>query len=307
MTQEPRHQQPRRFGPARAGGLLLLALLGGSARGAQGQAAPTPLILTLPVSVRVAGLGGAGVAIAGDAGGTFINPAALATIRHAAVEGSVQRYPDGSIETMGAVAFRLLQFDFGGGYQYLRFSDTSATKDNLVWTGSATYRFGLVAVGSTLKYVSLEDSLDAVSRSATMDVGLGIHVFDLMTLAFAVRNIADWRVTGGPLALPLSKHAGFSFNFTDPQLTARLLGTVEVVWTERAPRRTILGLEAGAVISGVGVVGRAGWGAQPEGSGQKELSLGGGVVLSRFNIDYAWQRRTKLGNQVHRLGVRFTI
>jgi hypothetical protein len=35
--------------------------------------------------------------------------------------------------------------------------------------------------------------------------------------------------------------------------------------------------------------------------------VGGGVVLSRFNIDYAWQRRSKLGRQIHRLGLRFTL
>lgn len=271
------------------------------------QSAPSPLILTLPVTTRSAGMGGASVALSGDAGSTFLNPAGLATIQHIAIEGGLQRYPDGSIETMGAGGFRFLQFDFGGGYHYLLLSDTSAVKDNLVWSGSGVYRFGLIALGTSLKYVSIQDSTDDVRRSATMDAGLGIHVFDLMTLAFAVRNLADWRVTGGPLQLPVSKHAGFSFNFTDPQLTARLLTTVEVVWTERAPRRTLLGLEAGAVIGKVGVVGRLGYGAPPEGAGQKEVSLGGGIVLSRFNIDYAWQRRTKLGSYIHRLGLRFTL
>ncbi len=44
-----------------------------------------------------------------------------------------------------------------------------------------------------------------------------------------------------------------------------------------------------------------------KGAGQKEVSLGGGLVLSRFDIDYAWQRRTRLGNQIHRLGLRFTL
>lgn len=271
------------------------------------QSSPKPLILTLPVTTRSAGLGGASVALSGDAGSTFLNPAGLATIQHIAIEGALQRYPDGSFETMGAAAFRFLQFDLGGGYHYLRFSDSSAVKDNLVWTGSGVYRFGLIALGSTLKYVSLEDSSGAIRRSAAVDAGLGIHIFDLMTLAFSVRNLADWRVTGGPIQLPVSKHVGFSFNFTDPQETARLLTTLEVVWTARAERRTLLALEAGAVIGKVGLVGRVGYGAPPEGAGQKETSLGGGVVLSRFNIDYAWQRRTKLGSQVHRLGLRFTL
>ncbi len=266
-----------------------------------------PLILTLPVSVRVAGLGGAGVAVNGDAGSVFANPAGLATIRNIALEGAVQRYPDGSFETMGSAAFRVFQFDLGGGYHYLNFSDSSSIKDNLVWVGAAVYRYGIIAVGGALKYVSLEDSSGSVRRAGGVDTGLGIHIFDLLTLAFAMRNLADWRVSGGPLRLPLSKHAGFALNFTDPQETARVLGTLEVIWTEGQSRRTVLGAEAGGVFGGVGLVGRIGYGAPPEGSGQKEVSLGGGVVLSRLRLDYAWQRRTRLGREVHRLGARFTL
>ncbi len=111
----------------------------------------------------------------------------------------------------------------GGGIHYLRFSDTSSVKDNLQWTASGVYRFGLIAIGGTLKYISLEDSAGQVSRSATTDAGLGLHVFDIMTVAFTIRNIGSWRVNGGPLQLPVSKHAAFAFNFVDPQLTARLL------------------------------------------------------------------------------------
>ncbi|HXI20336.1 MAG TPA: hypothetical protein VNH46_04585, partial [Gemmatimonadales bacterium] len=267
----------------------------------------SPLILSLPVSTRAAGLGGASAALSGDASAVFLNPAGLATIRNIAIEGAIQRYPDGSVEAMGAGAFRLLQFDFGGGFHYLRFSDTSSVRDNLVWSGSAVYRVGLLAAGATLKYISLSDSAGAAQRTATMDLGVGIHVFDLMTLAFDARNINDWRVSGPSLPLPVSKRAAFAFNFTDPQETIRLLGTMEVVWTDREPRRTVLGVEAGAVLGRVGLVARLGYGAQPQGSGQKEVSLGAGVVLSRFNIDYAWQRRTLLGREVHRLGLRFTL
>lgn len=285
----------------------LLLLCAAPLMAQQPQVSLAPLILTLPISVRSAGLGGAGVALAGDASATFINPAGLATIRNIAIEGAVQRYPDGSVEGMAAGGLRLFQFNLGGGIHYLRFSDTSAVKDNLQWTASAVYRFGLFALGSTLKYVSLEDSSSATRRTATMDAGLGIHVFDIMNLAFSVQNIGSWRVNGGPLRLPVSKHAGFEFNFVDPQSTARLLTTMEVIWTARAPRRTIIGLEGGAVLGKVGLVARAGYGAPPEGAGQKEWSVGGGIVLSRFNIDYAWQHRTRLGSQVHRVGLRFTI
>jgi hypothetical protein len=273
----------------------------------QTDSALAPLILTLPVSVRAAGLGGAGAALSGDASATFLNPAGLATIRNIAIEAAAQRYPDGSLEGMAAGAFRLFQFDLGGGIHYLRFGRHPAVKDNLQWTASGVYRFGLIALGGTLKYVSLEDSAGRTRRSATVDAGLGIHVFDIMTLGFTAQNLGSWRVTGGPLLLPVTKRFGATFNFVDPQETARLLGTVEVIWTDRADRRTIFGMEAGAVIGKVGLVGRVGYGAQPEGSGQRQVSFGGGLVLSRFNIDYSWQRRTRLGNQIHRLGLRFTL
>lgn len=271
------------------------------------QGAPSPLILSLPVSVRAAGMGGGGVALSGDASATFLNPAGLATIRNIAIEGAAQRYPDGTLEGMAAGALRLFQFNLGGGIHYIRFNDSAAVKDNLQWTASGVYRFGLIALGSSLKYVSLEDSTDATRRSATVDIGVGIHVFDIMTLAFAAQNIGSWQVNGGPLQLPVTKRAGLMFNFVDPQYTARFLTTLDVIWTARAERRTIVGVEGGAVLGKVGLVGRLGYGAQPEGSGQKNFSFGGSLVLTRFNIDYAWQKRTRLGGHIHRLGLRFTL
>lgn len=271
------------------------------------QEALSPLILTLPVSVRAAGMGGGAVALSGDASATFLNPAGLATIRNIAIEGAAQRYPDGTLEGMAAGAFRLFQFNLGGGIHYIRFNDSAAVKDNLQWTASGVYRFGLIALGGSLKYVSLEDSSAATRRSATVDMGVGIHVFDIMTLAFAAQNIGSWQVNGGPLKLPVTKRAGLMFNFVDPQYTARLLTTLDVIWTARADRRTILGVEGGAVLGKIGLVGRLGYGAQPEGSGQKDFSFGGSLVLTRVNIDYAWQKRTTLGGHVHRLGLRFTL
>ncbi len=294
-----RRRWARRAGPS----LALLAGLSGLAA----QQQPTPLILTLPVSVRSAGLGGAGVGLSGDASAVFLNPAGLATIRNIAVEAAAQRYPDGSLEGMAAGAFRFFQLDVGGGVHYLELSDTSSVASNLEWTGAAVYRYGLIAVGSGLRYLSMRDSTGEVRRAATVDAGLGIHVFDLMTLAFAVRSLADWRVAGTPMFLPTRKTASFTFNFVDPQETARLLATVDVAWQEQSARRTVVGVEAGAVFGSLGVVGRVGYGAAPEGAGQKETSLGAGVVLSRVNLDYAWQRRTRLGRDVHRLGIRFTL
>ena len=47
-----------------------------------------PAILSLPGSVRSAGLHGAGAALVGDAGAVFANPVGIATLRHIGLEGT---------------------------------------------------------------------------------------------------------------------------------------------------------------------------------------------------------------------------
>ncbi|MEP6571212.1 MAG: hypothetical protein ABJD11_00900 [Gemmatimonadota bacterium] len=283
--------------------LLIVPLEGISAQ----QSARIPLVLSLPGSVRFAGLAGAGTAIPGDAASIFRNPAGLATIKHIAAEIAFQRYPDGTLETMGAAAFRLLQFDLGGGYQYLRMAHGSDVRDNLMWVGTAVYRSGMLAAGVSQKYVSLEDSSGKVSRAIGTDAGVTLAVFDIMALGVSIQNIDHRRVGGAPLDLPPSVHAGFTFNFIDPQSDARLQGTVETVWTRGESRRTIVGVETGIVLHGIGVVGRLGYGGQPAGSGQERTAFGAGLVFGRLGADYAFQRRTGLGGFVHRIGARWTL
>ncbi|HEY6853711.1 MAG TPA: hypothetical protein VI139_05660, partial [Gemmatimonadales bacterium] len=92
--------------------LLLDAALVASA---DGQTA----VANLPGSTRSAGLGGAGVALVGDAGALFANPAGIATVRHIAVEGSYEPYLGGTTLSSGAFAIRLLHFHLGAGVQAL--------------------------------------------------------------------------------------------------------------------------------------------------------------------------------------------
>jgi hypothetical protein len=290
----------------RAGSLAAaLLLLGGPAAQAL-QASDPPLVLSLPASVRQSALAGAGAALIGDAGSVFSNPAGLATIKVLSLEGSFQYYPDETVQGAAAAALRLGPFNFGGGGSYIVFNDSAATSRNLMWVGSGVYRFGLIALGASGKYVSAEDSGGLISRAVTADAGLAIAVFDIAALGFSVQNIGANRVSGDPLVLPTRYRLGFMLNFTDPQTTARLLGTIETIWTEDQERRTLFGLEAGAVVSGIGLVARVGHGGQPPASRQDEWTFGGGALLGRFGLDYAYQRREGLGGEVHRIGVRIT-
>jgi hypothetical protein len=70
----------------RGGWLAVTALLDAvlaSSLLAQSAGSAVPM---LPGSTRSAGLGGAGVALIGDAGALFANPAGIAAIRHFAIE-----------------------------------------------------------------------------------------------------------------------------------------------------------------------------------------------------------------------------
>jgi hypothetical protein len=62
------------------------------------------------------------------------------------------------------------------------------------------------------------------------------------------------------------------------------------------------------VFAGVGLVARVGHGGQPgDISGTlSNTTYGGSVVLGRARLDYAFQKRSPLGNQLHLFGVRWT-
>lgn len=285
---------------------LWAALAGGFPAALSAQAPPPPLVLSLPGSVRHAGLAGAGAALIGDAGSVFSNPAGLAPIKYLSTEVAVSLHPDDTRQISGSAALRLGPIHLGGGGSYLLFNDSSAVASNLMWVGSAVYRYGLFAIGGSAKYVASEDSAGRISRAVTGDAGLAIALFDISAIGFSAQNLGRRRVSGDPLTLPTVYRLGFMLNFTDPQTTARILGTIETIWTEHQERRTVIGVEGGAVLSGVGVVLRVGHGGQPPASGQSEWSYGGGILLGKLRIDYAYQRRTGLGGEAHRVGVRWT-
>ena len=267
---------------------------------------PEPTVLQMPASVRSAGFAGSSTALIGDAGSVFTNPSGLATIKYLSIEAGYARVPGQDYFVTGAVASRIGRVNLGGGYQYLNFNDTSAVRDNLVWAGTAVYRFGMIGLGATGKYVSVEDSAGVVTRSGTADIGLTLAFFDIMALAVTVQNAAKLDITGPLLSLPTTTHVGFSFNFTDPQASLfRLMATVEGVWTQGQPHRTLWGLETGVVAKGFGVLARAGYGTQPVAYQASKWAFGAAVVLHRVRIDYAYQELVS-GEPSHWIGARWT-
>ena len=288
--------------------MLGAVLMAAADRPLAAQRRPVPAVLSYPANVRAAGLAGTGVAMTGYAGSVFNNPSGLAPIRALSLEMTLARLPDRSTYSMGAAAARIGTFNLGGGYQYLRLPKGGPVTDNVTGVGTAVYRRGGIALGTSAKYVSLEDSGGVVTRSATTDVGATVALFEIAALALSVHNLGDWSGSNGGLELPRSWHLGFSFNLLDSFSNGRLLTTIETVWTEGQRRRTVMGLEAGAVLKGLGVVARIGHGGQPgDVAGTlSKTTYGGSLVAGEVRLDYAYQQRSLLGNGVHLFGVRWT-
>lgn len=295
----------RRFSAA----LLALCIpLASVAQGGAGQSRLVPVILGFPSSVQAAGLAGAGVALPGYAGALFVNPAGIAPIRVLSLEAGFTRRPDHSTYAMVAAATRAGRFNLGLGARYLRFSADSSTYDNVSWVGAVVYRRGGIAFGASTKYLSVEQRDGPVTRALTGDLALQIAFFDIAALALSAQNLAQSRLSGAGLELPEALHLGFSLNLLDTYSNGRLLATVESVWSAGERDRTMLGLEAGAVVSGVGVVGRVGTGRQPGlvGGLLSHTTFGGSLLVGRARLDYAFQNRSALGRDVHLFGARWT-
>jgi len=293
--------------PSLSRSLLLSSVLSvSSVCSLRGQDRPYPLVMGLPATARYAGLANAGVAVHGDAGALFINPAGIATIRHAGIEATYHYSHEQPVEGSAAAAFRVKQFTFGGGAHYLRLDPDSPNADNLLGVGTAVFRYGIIATGVSAKYISVEDTAGNVARSAAGDVGVLIALFDLVAVAASFQNMAHDDLSGGGVSTPHSSHLGLVFNFTDPQLTwvARIIW--ERVWPEDQAGRNKVAAEVGVQLGGAFLTVRGGTGSRDPQTEQSESAVGASVGFKKFSVDYAYQAQTALGSDVQRLGVRFT-
>jgi len=299
--------------------LALLAVRPPGRLAAQSEAS---ILAALPGSTRSAALGGAGAALVGDAGAMFANPAGIATIRHLALEGSYEPYLAGTALSSAALALRVGRWTWGFGAQALdygrepeiipdpatggrRGTATGATfhpYEALAAT-SLVYRRGFIALGVTAKYDRQQFGA-AVSDAWAGDVGMAIAIFDIVAFGVSVQNLGgDF---GAGALLPRRTRAGLTLNYTDPQGTFRLLTTIEGQWL-RGPRTVLVqGIEAGVVTSGVGLVARVGYATHAAVTDASHFTFGGGVVLGRLAMDYAFQGYDALGGGTHRVGLRWT-
>jgi hypothetical protein len=221
-----------------------------------------------------------------------------------------------------AVALRVSRFTWGFGAQALDYGsepvivpDPATGGRRGLATGasfhpyealastSLVYRRGFAAIGVTAKYDRQQIGAD-VSDAWAGDVGFGIAVFDIMAIGVSVQNLGG--DLGDDARLPRRTRAGLTLNYTDPQGTFRLLTTLEGQWTRDRSAVLVQGLEGGVVTGGVGLVGRLGYATRPAVTDASRVTFGGGLVLGRLAMDYAFQAYDVLGGGTHRVGLRWT-
>jgi len=278
---------------------------------AQVQESIPSVVLSRPLSVRNAGMNGAGAALVDHAGAVFSNPAGIATIRHIGIEGSYWATPsDGSIMS-GALAWRLSQFDVGFGLA--RFKPGNGQGANgpidereLAGVGTLVYRFGIIALGGSGKYV--RRVTDETQESAFgADAGIAIALFDIMAIGISTQNL------GGPLGgdstieLPGLTRVAMMWNYVDPLETFRLLSTFELQWPEGEDFRVVAGGEGGVVVGGVGLFARAAYATASIGSVDSHMSYGASLAVADVAFDYAYQQKDLAGEPAHRFGFRLTL
>jgi hypothetical protein len=293
---------------------IVVALLAAQSEGS--------IVAALPGTTRSAGLGGAGVALVGDAGAVFANPAGIATIRHLSIEGSYERYLAGTAVSAAALALRVGRVTWGFGALILDYGtepeiipDPATGGRRGMATGAAFHpyealavsslvlRRGLIAFGVSAKYDRQQIGPEARDAWAG-DAGLAIAIFDIAALGVSVQNFGGDLSAGA--TLPRLTRLGLTLNYTDPQGALRLLTTFEAQWRADHAPMLIQGVEGGIVRGGVGLVGRVGYATRAAVTDASRFTFGGGVVMGRLQVDYAFQGYQALGGGTHRVGVRWT-
>lgn len=297
---------------------IALVAMGVPPLAAQGEGSP---VATLPGSTRSAALGGAGVALIGDAGAMFSNPAGIVAIHRIAVEGSFAPYLSGTTYSAAAFALRTGRLTWGVGAQALDYGSEpivvpdpasggrrgtptggTFTATDLLGMATIAYRRGLLAVGVAAKYARQQIG-DWDADAWAGDAGAAVAFFDILAFGVSVQNLGgDF---GNGAHLPHRTRAGFTMNYVDPQGTLRLRTTLEGQWATGGSAQLATGLEGGIVAAGVGLVGRLGYVTRSPTDDTSRWSVGGGVELRRVHVDYAYQSSALLGGGTHRVGVRW--
>jgi hypothetical protein len=311
--------------------LLCLALLLSPALSwaADGASAVSGLAFQLPRDARPVGMGGAYVAVASGADSLLWNPAGLNQLRDWQLGLGQLNYIQGTTDDylqlarpiygLGAWGLGATYFDSGTQQYYdLAGNNMGSFSD---WDFSAQVALAVqlpddLSLGLTYKILRESYGYQNGMGSA-FDLGLQWrNLLPSLDLGFTADNLGTPMALGSTynplpetLKLGLALHLGPNVLLAaDEDFEPWTAPNSNTFWNQSI-NLVHVGAEATLPVGGWAVTGRAGYifgPAQMDQGGLTGLSVGGGVTLGSWQVDYAWVPMGDLG-QTHRLSLTYSV
>jgi hypothetical protein len=251
-------------------------------------------------------MGNAFVGIADDVNAAYFNPAGLATIERPELTALHTQWFEGIDYDYGAYAHPLAAGVIGFSVATLKADSLEKRDESEGFQGTfndldSAYAISFgrklnqsLSVGLTGRYI--KEKIDSASASAwSTDIGL-LKRFEErpLSLGVAVRHLGSkvkFDEEGDPQ--PLTVDIGAGYHLFDDRL---LIGTNLFQPRDNGLKMGV-GVEWKGRLSSAGYALRGGFNsASTEADGASGLSLGAGLNLGKFNLDFAWVPLGNLGN-----------
>ncbi|HTB34492.1 MAG TPA: PorV/PorQ family protein [bacterium] len=296
---------------------------------ANGASAVSGLGFLLPRDARPVGMGGAYVAVASGADSLLWNPAGLNQLRDWQLGLGQLNYVQGTTDDylqlarpiygLGAWGLGATYFD-SGTQQYYDVSGNNMGSFS-DWDFSAQLALAVqlpddLSLGLTYKILRESYAYQNAMGSA-FDLGLQWrHILPALDMGFTAQNLGTPMALGSTysplpetLKLGLALHLGPNVLLAaDEDFEPWTAPNSNHFWGESI-NLVHVGAEANLPVGSWTVTGRAGyiWGpSQMALGGITGLSVGGGVTLGDWQVDYAWVPMGDLG-QTHRLSLTYSV
>jgi hypothetical protein len=310
---------------------LFFALLVSPAAGwaVDGASAVSGLIFQLPLNARPVGMGGAYVATASGADSLLWNPAGLNQLRDWQVGLGQLNYVQGTTDDylqlarpiygLGAWGLGATYFDSGSQQYYDVAGNSMGTFSD--WDFSAQVALAVqlpdeLSLGLTYKILRESYAYQSAMGSA-FDLGLQWRqILPALDLGFTALNLGTPMALGSTYnPLPETLKGGLALHL-GPNL---LLAADEDFEPWTAPNSNHfwgesinlvhVGVEASLPVGSWTITGRGGYifgPAQMEEGGTTGLSVGAGITMGDWQVDYAWVPMGDLG-QANRLSLTYSV
>lgn len=281
------------------------------------------LLLTLPTSPRALGLASASAAASADEWATFLSPAQLAALRTVSVGAATEGYLAATQLTSVAFATPLGRGTLGIGASLLDYGTIQEIASSVPGADGTETGRTYSAQDNTFVIGYARTGRRGVRIGAAVEF-FGTHVADLSANGIAGSASVAWTFRRGWDVSAGVQHLG-------PDITlgatrGSLPATARLSFAAPPHRRGALTVRPmlevrtirGAGISGAAaaeatwhasaataVTGRAGYTITPNSDDHSPVSLGFGVSLGSFSVDYALEQFSTIGQVTHRVGLRY--